>query len=158
MTHNKALSNKQKSRQKKKIESQDPVASLLKGSFKALLISLLSAFLLMLISSAITLNIQDPGRAVRPFGIAVLIITALICGFSTQKLSSSSPIWSGLTSAFVLSTVILVSSLMFRKETEGFSVGVRSLMLLFILIASTFGAILGNARLVKKRRPTRKYR
>ena len=158
MTHNRSLSNKQKSRQRKKIESQNPVAKLLKGSLKALLISLLSAFLLLLISSAIALNTQNPGGAASPLGIAILIITSLICGFSTQKLTNSSPIRSGVSSSFVLSTVILVASLLFRKEIESFSAGARLLMLLFILLTSLLGAILGNVRFVKKRRSNHRRR
>ncbi len=153
MTHNRALTNKQRSRQKKKIESQSPLGNLAKGTLKALVMSLSSAFLFMLIAAAIAVNTQDPGNSARPMGIAILIITALISGFFTQKFSGVSTIGSGAASAFVLSVFILIASLLIQNSIEGFTPGARSLMLLLILGGSVLGAILGNVRLVKKRRP-----
>ena len=153
MTQNKVLLNKQKSRRKRKIECQSPLSRIGMGATKALLISISSAFLFILISTMITLKLRDPSNAARPMGISCLILASLLCGYFMKKFSMTSVICSGAAAAFVLSVFVFTASLLIKVPTDTFSPGMRAPLLLLILISSTSGAALGNVRFVKRRRP-----
>ena len=157
MTQNKVLLNKQKSRQKRKIECQSPLSRLGKGMTKALLISLLSTFLIMLISTLFALKLRDPSSAAKPIGISCLVLTPLLCGYFTKKFSRTSIICSGAVAAFVLSLFIFTVSILIEAPAGTLSSGTRAWLLLLILVSSTSGAALENVRLVKRRntRPRR---
>ena len=152
MAHKKVLSNKQKGRQKKKIESQSPTSRLISGSLKSLALSLLTAFLFILISSAIALNSKYPSHVARPIGISALMLTSLICGFFTRKFSRASVIRSGAISAFSISALVLIISLFIDASTDEPSIGAKSLTLLFSIVISFLGSMLGNIRHIKRRR------
>lgn len=122
---------------------------------KSFLITLAVGAALLLIAAIWIYFMPDPSPVIRPVGIAVAALTALIGGVVTGKLHGSAPALCGLLNGALLSALMLLLSFFFRPLAAGYAAWISALLHAMIPLCSIAGAMMGVR---KKPAPRRKRR
>lgn len=147
---------KTKSRQTRNIESSTPLIRLIKGGLRALLISVMAAFLIIFLITIVNFNMSDPTENISFIAVSSLILSALFCGFLCSKFYPSAPLWCGALSAFVYSLFVFVCSIFIPRGESALEYNAKITIFVVFIIVNFVGAILGNVRVLKRKRLKRR--
>ena len=103
-----------------------------------------SALIMLLISCAVCVGLDDPDKAVKPICLAILYLSGMIGGFAAVKLSSDGLITSVVSSLFSAILLLLFAFLPFTES--GFDTTTSVLCAFLIIPASVLGSILGRKK------------
>ncbi len=138
----------------RKADSASPAVNLIRGAAMAILFSALASFLFILAETFIAIRTPDPTALASPLGISALVFSSFLSGFLCSRFCRGIPLWCGAATAFLFNLLILITSL-FVHSGAPISVGTKVLFLMLSTALTFVGAIAGNAKIVKKRRPRR---
>ena len=110
--------------------------------------------LLILAASLGAYFTSDPDRFIRPFAIVSVALTFLIGGMLAAKDNPESPLAAGTVNGLILSAILLVLSLFFKKAAVGYPVWAAALLHGGVILFSLLGAYLAVLR-KKNLRPRR---
>ena len=145
----------------RRTKSPEPTTTkkLVSVSLGSAVISLSATFLLILIASAVIIGTPDPHSAIAPTGFACLYLCAFICGFTAKRSSPFPAALIGLSSALVLTLLIMTVALLFPLSANStLTLGAKALIFVSLFPTSMIGAALGGIKPVKKRRAQTRHR
>jgi putative membrane protein (TIGR04086 family) len=145
-----------KGRRSKNSTPVSPTAEMLKVGWRSVVFSLSAAFIFMLIGAAIAFRGADPVKAIIPISLSALYLSSVLCGFLSSKMASGKTLLNGAFSCFLFIMSILTVSFFLGSKNLVFSSGIKTILFLLIIPSVFAGIMLGNFKVVKKRR--RPYR
>ena len=146
-----------KGRRSKNTSQASPTAEIIKSGAKSVVFSLSAAFIFMLVGALIAFKSTDPGKTVVPISLSALYLSSILCGFISAKLMRGHVWINGGLSCFMFIMTVMIVSLILGAKDLIFSSGIRAALLLLIIPAVFAGVLLGNFKVVKKRKsPYRK--
>ena len=113
---------------------------------KSLLITIVSALILLTAGSLIAYFTADPSALVQPIALVCSALTALIGGFAAVRIHKHSALFCGLLNGSATTALMLLASLFFRSHASGYSAGVSALLHTTFILFSVAGAFLGLPR------------
>ncbi len=117
---------------------------------------LVSALLLLLIFCSIANAIEDPDSIMKPLALCALYLSAVIGGIGAVRLSGDGPVSGALSGLFTALIVFLLSA--FPFPSSGLSTTLTWLLTLAIIPFSVLGAVLGQRKKKKPRKPLQRRR
>ena len=141
-----------KARKKRSNEGTTVSARLMKGVARGVAFSFLTAFLFILSGVGIGYNLSDPTGVINVIAISAICIASITCGFVCSKSCPQRPIVCGLISGMAFVFSVFVISLLLPRTENGFGLGARGTLFIVTLALNFLGAILGNVKVLKRRR------
>ena len=145
---------KTKGRRNRKNENATTSSGLMRGVAWGVVISFLSAFLFILLGVWVCYNLSDPTGLINALSIAAICIASMICGFVCSKMCSENSLLCGIASGAAFTFVIFVISLMLSRSDGSLGLGTRGVLFVAMLLLNLLGSVLGNVKIMKKRRRT----
>ena len=112
----------------------------------------ISAVVLALVFSGVSLLFDDTSAAAKYFGFATLYLSALVGGFFAQKRSGGAPFATGVFSGALIFVLITALSFIPFGFSSGWSPVVTVLLRLPAVLLAVFGAFLAEYKPKKRRR------
>ena len=121
--------------------------SVLGGALRALPITFLCGFVLLLAAAAAAYSQADPDALQTPLAVAAAGVSALVGGFVTVRFNKGAALLSGLTGGILYMGILMILSLcFFRHSGSGYSSTVAFLMHAGVVLLEVIGAFLGLPR------------
>lgn len=121
--------------------------SVLSGALRALPVSVLSGFLLLLVCAGVAYAQADPDAFLTPFGVGAAGLSAVIGGIAAVRFNRGGALLSGLCGGILYTGVLMILSLcFFRDAGSGYSPTVSLLLHAGIILLEVLGGFLGLPR------------
>ena len=129
--------------------------SIIKGVLFAVISAVISVAVLIAVFALIAFNTSDPTKYVKSFGVAILIISCLVCGFTAARKTDTTIFTAPLCAVGAYLLLYLLTTLITGTETRGFLYFV--LLYAGSLAAGLVGALLGRRKKPTKPKSFKKY-
>lgn len=149
---NSKVNKKTKGRRNRKNESSSTSSSLVRGVAWGVVISLLSAFLFIVMGVWICYNLSDPTGLINAVAISAICVASTICGFVCAKICPNNSLLCGITSGAAFSFALFIISLPLSRSEGGFGLGAKVGLFIAMIALNFVGAVLGSIKIMKKRR------
>lgn len=130
---------------------------LLSGALRALPVSLIAGFFLLLLAAGIAYLQKDPNAYLTPLAIGATALSALVGGIVTVRFNRRGALLSGLCGGILYTAVLMILSLcFFRDAGSGYSPAVSLLLHAGVIAMEILGGFLGLPRKklhIKRRLP-----
>ena len=123
------------------------VLPVLSGALRALPVSILSGFLLLLVCSGIAYAQADPDAFLTPLGVGAAGLSAVIGGIAAVRFNRGGALLSGLCGGILYTGILMILSLcFFRDAGSGYSPAVSLFLHAGIILLEVLGGFLGLPR------------
>ena len=139
-------------------ESTTVSSRLMKGVVRGVGFSFLGAFLFMLIGVGVGYTLSDPTGSISIIAISAVCIASIMSGFLCSRSCRQRPILCGAASGLAFAFSVFVVSLLLPRSENGFGSGEIAALFIVMLVLNFCGAVLGNVKVMKRRRRSRSGR
>lgn len=135
------------------MKDRNPTLSIAFGFGVSLLITLVSALILLLTLTWIAYSTPDPSALVLPLSVGALCICSFVCGFSSAKLGRDifPPLISAAIGGVIFDLILFLLTVLPLERGSGFSGGTKVMIYLLQIGIATLGGVIGRTRGKKRK-------